>query len=130
MVDTVGIKVGPLSMADLFGVPQSAAMHVVERYRLVDYETAKRAADQNEKEFGRVDGPNGNGVFVDFEDKGKGLQLQFTVEDPDVLTAPWSATVTYRKAGSQWQEQVCAENSYEYYANKDTQIPAAARSDF
>jgi hypothetical protein len=130
VVDTIGIKVGPLSMADLFGTPQSQAMHVVERYRLLDYEAAKRAADQNEKEYGRVDGPNGNGVFVDFDDKGKGLQLEFTVEDPDVLTAPWSAAVTYRKAGSQWQEQVCAENTYEYYANKETRIPVAARFDF
>jgi hypothetical protein len=130
VVDTVGIKLGPVSMSDQYGSPQSEAMHVVERYRLVDYETARKAAEQNEKEYGRVDGPNGNGVFVDADDKGKGLQLQFTVEDPNVFTAPWSATVTYRRAGSPWVEQVCAENQTEYYAAKDTLVPRADRPDF
>ena len=130
VVDTVGIKAGPLSMADQFGSPQSAAMHVVERYRLIGHDAAMQAAAQNEKEYGRVDGANGNGVFVDFDDRGKGLQLQFTVEDPNVFTKPWSAVVTYRRAGSGWQEQVCAENVTEYYAAKDTQVPRAEKPDF
>ena len=130
VVDTVGIKVGPLTMSDQYGSPQSPVMHVVERYRMVDHETKQRAFDQNEKEFGRVDGPNGNGVFVDFDEKGRGLQLQFTVEDPNVFTTPWSGLVTYRKAGSLWQEQVCAENLTEYYAAKDTKVPVASRADF
>ncbi len=130
VVDTVGMKIGPVSMSDQYGSPQSAAMHVVERYRLVDEETVERAFAQNEKEFGRADGPIGNGVFVDFDYKGKGLQLQFMVEDPNVFTTPWSATVTYRKAGSQWQEQVCAENTFEYYAAKETSVPRANKPDF
>jgi hypothetical protein len=33
VVDTVGIKVGRVTMADAYGSPQSEAMHVVERYR-------------------------------------------------------------------------------------------------
>ena len=130
VVDTIGIKVGPVSMSDQYGSPQSEALHLVERYRLVDYETAKKAFDQNEKEYGRADGANANGVFIDFDDRGKGLQLQFTVEDANVFTTPWSAVVTYRRAGSQWQEQVCAENTREYYAGADTQIPHADRADF
>jgi hypothetical protein len=130
VVDTIGIKVGPLTMSDQYGSPQSTAMHVVERYRLVDHETKQRAFAQNEKEYGRVDGPNGNGVFVDFDEKGNGLQVQYAVEDPNVFTTPWSAVVTYRKAGSQWQEQVCAENVAEYYAAKDTKVPVAAKADF
>jgi hypothetical protein len=130
VVDTVGIKVGAMSMADQYGSPQSEAMHVVERYRMVDFETAKKAFDQNEKDFGRTDGPNGNGVFIDFEDRGRSLQLQYTVEDPNVFTAPWGATVTYRRAGSPWVEQICAENAAEYYAGKDTAIPVAATPDF
>jgi hypothetical protein len=130
VVDTVGIKVGPVTMSDQYGSPQSEALHLVERYRLVDYETAKKAADQNEKEYGRADGAIGNGVFVDFDDRGKGLQLQFTVEDAKFFTTPWSASVTYRRAGSPWQEQVCAENIREYYAGKDTQIPHADKADF
>jgi hypothetical protein len=130
VVDTIGIKIGPVSMSDQYGSPQSEALHLVERYRRIDYETAKKAADQNEKENGRADGANANGVFVDFDDRGKGLQLQFTVEDANVFTAPWSAVVTYRRAGSPWQEQVCAENIREYYAGKDTQIPHADKADF
>ena len=130
VVDTIGIKLGPVTMADQYGAPQSEAMHVVERYRLVDYDTAKRVSDQNEKDYGRADGANGNGVFVDFDDRGGGLQVQYTVDDPNVYTAPWSASVTYRRAGSAWQEQVCAENTREYYANKDTTIPVAGKPDF
>ena len=30
--------------------------------------------------------------------KGKGLQIEFTVEDEGAFTMPWSATVTYRRA--------------------------------
>jgi len=130
VVDTIGIKVGPVSMSDQYGSPQSEALHLVERYRRIDYETAKKAFDQNEKEYGRADGANANGVFIDFDDRGKGLQLQFTVEDANVFTTPWSAVVTYRRAGSTWQEQVCAENTREYYAGTDTLIPHADRADF
>ena len=36
VVDTVGFKVGPLSMVDIYGTPHSEALHLVERYRLVD----------------------------------------------------------------------------------------------
>lgn len=35
-----------------------------------------------------------DGLVVDPNYKGKGLQLQFTVEDDGVFTTPWSATVT------------------------------------
>src|SRR6202162_6219667 len=36
-------------------------------------------------------------VLVDPNYKGKGMQLQFTVEDDGVFTMPWSATITYRR---------------------------------
>ena len=130
VVDTIGIKVGPVSMADQYGSPQSEAMHVVERYRLVDDEIVRAAFAQNEKVFGRAAGENANGVYADFDYKGKGLQLQYTVDDPGVFTMPWGATVTYRRASSPWQEQVCAENTYEFYSDKDTLIPTAAKADF
>src|ERR1700730_15607019 len=41
VVDTNGQKVGPLSMIDRFGTPFSAALHVIERYRLIDGATAR-----------------------------------------------------------------------------------------
>src|SRR4030081_1822099 len=36
VVDTIGQKVGPLSMVDRFGTPFSTGLHVIERYRLMD----------------------------------------------------------------------------------------------
>jgi len=42
-LDTVGIKIGPYAMVDMYGTPHSPALHVVERYRLLDYEDAKDA---------------------------------------------------------------------------------------
>jgi hypothetical protein len=35
VIDTIGQKVGPLSMADRFGTPFSTGLHVIERYRLM-----------------------------------------------------------------------------------------------
>ena len=105
-------------------------MHVIERYRLVDSETTKAAFARNEKEFGRAAGENANGVYVDFDYNGNGLQLQYTVDDPGTFTAAWGGTVTYTRAGSPWQEQVCAENTFEYYANMETLVPKAEKADF
>ena len=36
VIDTVGIKVGPFAMVDMYGTPHTEALHVVERYRLLD----------------------------------------------------------------------------------------------
>jgi hypothetical protein len=41
VIDTVGIKIGPFAVIDMFGTPYTEALHVVERYRLIDYEDAK-----------------------------------------------------------------------------------------
>ena len=67
---------------------------------------------------------------IDSDYKGKGLQLQFTVEDEGVFTMPWSATVTYRRALGEWPEVICAENIREYYAGRDTAVPRADKPDF
>ena len=61
---------------------------------------------------------------------GKGLQIEFTVEDPNVFNTPWSGTATYSKADDLWVENVCAENTHEYYANRDAAIPTDDRPDF
>ena len=47
----------------------------------------------------------------------KGLQVEVTVDDPNMLASPWSALVTYRYVLGDWPEAVCAENRREYYAN-------------
>jgi hypothetical protein len=130
VIDTVGIKVGPHSMVDQYGTPHSEALHVVERYRLIDGEAAKVATERDERENDRAP-PEATGVFIDPDYTGKGLQIQFTVEDPGVFTMPWSAAVTYRRAQqSIWDEHVCAENRHEYYAGRDTEVPQADKPDF
>src|SRR5205823_9809091 len=50
VIDTVGIKVGPFAMVDMYGTPFTEKLHVVERYRLVDYDEAKDAIERNRKE--------------------------------------------------------------------------------
>jgi len=41
VIDTVGVKIGPYSMVDWYGTPHTQGLHVVERYRLLDYEDTK-----------------------------------------------------------------------------------------
>jgi hypothetical protein len=74
---------------------------------------------------------------VDPDYKGKGLHLEFTVDDPGVFTMPWTATVTYRRAlHKEWDEHICSENAagnafnVQYYSDKDANIPTADRPDF
>jgi hypothetical protein len=43
VIDTVGIKVGPYSMIDWYGTPFTEALHLMERYRLLDYESTMKA---------------------------------------------------------------------------------------
>ena len=50
VIDTIGVKDGPFAMVDAYGTPHSPALHVVERYRLLDYEAAKEAEERGEKE--------------------------------------------------------------------------------
>ena len=100
VIDTVGIKAGPFAMVDWFGTPQTPALHVVERYRLLDYEAAKEGLERDAKENALPQPPT-----VDLNYRGKHLQLIFTVEDPNVFTTPWSATVTYGKPAVEWAEK-------------------------
>jgi hypothetical protein len=130
VIDTVGVKLGPYRMLDRLGTPYTEALHVVERYRLIDFEDAKAAEERAEKEWPRV------GDNIDRTYRGKGLQLEFRVEDAGVFTMPWSATMTYLRASrAAWEERVCAENvqhDYEarYYSDPDARLPTAAKPDF
>jgi hypothetical protein len=130
VIDTVGIKIGSFTMADNLGTPQSPAMHVIERYRLIDYEAAREGQIRGLHENFFVGGGGDEGVPLDPLYRGKGLQLQFTVEDNDVFTTPWSATVTYRRAMEALPENVCAENLRATYVGKDSAIPRAIKPDF
>ena len=129
VVDTVGIKLGPFSMIDRLGTPYSESLHVVERFRLIERDVADAAMRRNERENGRIE-PEGGGGRVDPNDMGKGLQIAFTVEDPKTFTAPWSATVTYRRNVEPWRESVCAENLHNYGVAPDPKVPTASAVDF
>src|SRR6202165_1344345 len=75
VIDTVGIKVGPFAMVDMYGTPHTEALHVVERYRLLDPEQAKEGFERDAKEHNIGEGmrtPNRQGKY---------LQLLLTVED-------------------------------------------------
>ena len=126
VIDTVGIKIGPFAMIDMYGTPHTEKLHVVERYRLVDYAAAKDAIDRNAKENSHA----GAAWDFDADYRGKVLQLQFTVEDDGVFTMPWTSTITYRPAVFPWTELICAENQREFYNNRDSLIPKADKPDF
>ncbi len=135
VIDTVGMKPGPFAMIDWFGTPQTPALHVIERYRLVDYDQAKDGIQRAFKD--NVLPQFNNPPSLDLNDHGKWLQLSFTVDDPTVFTAPWSATVTFGRAvapdvkgASEWPEDVCAENPRKYGTEEDVQLPTAKTADF
>ena len=124
VVDTVGIKTDrPFGMIDLYGTPYTDKLHVVERFRLLDYADAKEGLDRDAKENFRP------AVGIDRSYRGKHLQVRFTVDDPNVFTTPWNATITYGRGSTDWPETVCAENIHKYY-EPDTQVPTAEKTDF
>jgi hypothetical protein len=129
VIDTVGIKIGPFAMVDMFGTPHTEALHVVERYRLIDYAAAIAALERSENFLIPRTSMDG-GPEVDPAYRGKVLQLQFTVEDEGVFTIPWSGIVTYLGGLDEPHEYVCAENPHEYLAGKDRALPRADKSDF
>jgi hypothetical protein len=126
LIDTVGIKIGSFSIIDWYGTPYTEALHVVERYRFIEYEAAKEAEERNANENRRMPGGSGATSLTTAPDyRGKALQLQFTVEDEGVFTMPWSATITYRRSFGEWPEHVCAESRRATYIFKESAIPRA-----
>jgi hypothetical protein len=131
VIDTIGVKVGPYTMIDRLGTPYTESLHVVERYRLIDHQAAVEAQARGFKEW-----PNIPAYAVDPDDKGQGLQLEFTVEDEGVFTMPWKGIITYQLAlRKYWEERICAENitHYEgrnYYSDKNAKPPMADKPDF
>lgn len=139
VIDTVGIKAGPLSILDWYGTPHSEALHVIERYRLIDGEAAKQAQERHLRTYINPDGDTSQLAFeaispfygrgpIDPDTKRPGLQVEVTVEDPNVFTTAWSGLVTYRPVNGEWQETACAEN-HSLWGN-DSLIPTANKADF
>jgi hypothetical protein len=125
VIDTVGQRTDrPFAMVDLYGTPYTEKLHVVERYRLLDFEDAKEGLERDAKE---------NFIVQEGRDpnyRGKFLQVHFTVEDEGVFTTPWTATITYGRGSEGWPEIACAENRNEYYNNKESAVPVADIPDF
>jgi hypothetical protein len=110
-------------MVDMYGTPHSPALHVVERYRLLDYQAAKEAEERGQREltrFGRDPG------FA----RKRGLQLEFTVEDDGVFTKPWSAAISYRRPLGEWPEMACAETTRDFFTGGAVKVPTADKPDF
>jgi hypothetical protein len=125
VVDTVGVRTDrPFAMIDLYGTPYTKALHVVERFRLLDYELAKAGLDQDRKENFQVQQDS-----IDRNYRGKHLQVHITVEDEGAFTMPWTATITYRPSVIDWPEIACAENTSEP-AGKISAVPHADTPDF
>jgi hypothetical protein len=132
VIDTVGVKADrPFAMVDWYGTPYTQALHVVERYRLIDYEAAKEGLERDANENGFLPRGADAGSAPDLNYKGKHLQLRFTVEDEGAFTMPWSATMTYRRGFEEWLEVVCAENAHELiFAGTAAAVPRASKPDF
>jgi hypothetical protein len=85
IIDTIGLKAHPMSVVDNYGTPHTDQLHVVERYRVIN------------------------------DEKGKGLEIKFRVEDPGAFTMPWAGMAIYRpNRDNQMFEVVCAENQREF----------------
>ena len=125
VIDTRGVRADrPHAMVDLFGTPYTDKLHVVERYRLVDYTEAKDAMQRGSRENRRAGGP----YNPNYEDKY--LRVNFTIEDTGAFTTPWTAIMIYLRDYSEWPEVACAEGRFAFHHNQGDALPHAENPDF
>jgi len=126
VIDTIGTKADrPYAMVDLFGTPYTEKLHVVERYRLRDYEDVKDLITRAAKENWRPAGPINPSNYKD-----KYLQVDFTIEDEGTFTTPWTASMIYLRDRGEWPEVACAENRLGFHNDQDGGFPTASKPDF
>jgi hypothetical protein len=128
VIDTVGAKTAPISTVDMMGTPHSEALHVIERYRLID----GKAAAEAERRHGiitRMPGALYGRGPIDQDVSQKGLQVEFRVEDANYFTSPWTGLVTYRRSVGDWPESICADNP-DFEGSDAAPRPTANRPDF
>jgi hypothetical protein len=136
VIDTTAQKVGPLSMVDMYGTPFSAALHVIERYRLIDGAKARDLQLTHESAYfgAGTSNPTTNeyGIKIDPDSTKPGLRVEITVDDPPTFNTPWSAFVTYRHilGDSPWPEGICAENTRGAGSAWMSLVPRADKPDF
>jgi hypothetical protein len=93
---------------------------------MIDFDEAQAAMTRNLRVNHRV-----ADTRADLTYKGKQLQVVFTVDDENTFTMPWSGAITYERPAMVWEENVCAENPFDFFALKNgAQVPTAARPDF
>jgi hypothetical protein len=129
VIDTVGVRTDDYTSTDRFGTPVTAAMHIIERYFLIDGVQAKTQMDAWEAREGTVGG-GGRVAGYTPDTSLKGLQLEITMDDPNVFVMPLTARSTYRRVISPWAESVCAENPMEHYPGEWIGLPTAEHPDF
>jgi hypothetical protein len=132
VIDTIGIKPqGPLAVVDRYGTPHSDALHVVERYRLIDGAAAIEAVRKHRRTF-TADPAQVQfdiyGAEFDWDPNKKGLEVEVTVDDPKIFTRPWTGILTYRPQTG-WPEMVCSENLRES-SGPDRDAPVDNTPDF
>ena len=128
VIDTVGVKLGPYRMIDRFGTPYSRALHVVERYRLIDYETTGSAR------AGREEWPRAGGA-VDPHLPGRGPAARIHGGGPRRFYHALVGDHHLWPQRDPWEERVCAENvQHDYqlsqFSDKDAHLPTADKPDF
>jgi hypothetical protein len=119
VVDTIGIAVAPLSTVDRYGTPHTDALHVVERFSMVEQSHMSAEPLRN----GGFQGVNDDAVDRSYN--GKVLRVDFTVDDSGTFTMPWSGFVVYNRAKGLFIEDVCAENIHDYVTGRDSDVPTA-----
>jgi len=125
VIDTVGIKLEPYTVVDRFGTPQSEAMHVVERYRVIGAREAQAVLDRQASVVGTT------GPLAADPKSDKALRLELKIEDPNVFTTSWNANVTYRRVLRGFNEGACAENNTDVFHLGDLGfVPKADKPDF
>ncbi len=125
VIDTIAIKTTADTQVDRFGTPHTDALHVVERYRLVDSDTVVREAEPARRR------ENARGVYV-AQAGGKTLELQFSVEDQGAFTMPWAGIVRSDKVMDRdlMLEHVCAENNRDFFRAELFPVTSPGKLDF
>ena len=102
VVDTIGQVTHELNVVDPWGTPHTPKLHVIERYRRAD------------------------------DDKGKAIEVIFTVDDPGTFVAPWKGVAVFRPNRAQeLLEVVCAENNRHFEDGSSFgDMPVAKKTDF
>jgi hypothetical protein len=63
-------------------------------------------------------------------DGGKAIDVSIYVDDPGAFTTPWAAKQRFRRIDREWEEDICAENNFDFLHYEVVPLPHADRPDF